>query len=611
MDDWSDFSRRSDLPRRQHNSGLRQSRALRAIGSLKLAVLLMLSIGAAMAVATIVESRLSRIEAQMYVYQSWWFGVLLLTLGVNIFAATLARWPFPLRRIGFPITHLGILVIMAGALITNRLGLEGQLRLVERGTSDRVSLGSYAIGIGRRQSTGLNATDILLPMDSLRPKRGLGSSQSISNPELKIKFLDFISNCRWDSRYESAESGPAAIGLILRSSEAHEPQTTWLTSASPILVPGELRIELAAATDGAALRRQLESNQGHGSLRVRSGEREQKIEIDTATRGPVSLEGGPSIRVTGFFPDAAVGDDRRLVSRSSEPRNPAVEIELSGPQGAERRIAFAKYPQFAEMHANQWKYADVKIGMVGGDEAGPGSSLRLIPSGDGLYFRAAGPGGTTNGRVNIGEQVAPHILGLPMAISTYLPHARLIEEPVAITHRDDRTDEPAVRVEIASGNKRQSEWLHWQQPTSMELGDQTYHLVLRNSQFQLPFVVRLDRFERETYPGTNQAAMFASHVTLIGGGNEGERPATIRMNQPLKLSGYTLFQSGFQNEGPRTTSILTVSHDPGKWPVYGGFALVCFGVVLMVLAKRGPRVQAARAVEGKSKLSRERVPCAA
>lgn len=354
-------------PQARRGRRLRQSAALQALASLKLAVLLMVAIGAAMAAATVYEARHTRSEAQMLFYQSWWFGVLLITLAVNIFAATLIRWPFPLRRIGFPITHLGILVVLAGALITNRLGVEGQLRLGEKTSSDRISLPNWVVRVEAIDDGQTRAVDVPIPMDPLRPTRGRGSSVEIGDTGLVLSFLEFLPNSYWEGR-------------------------------------------------GAA-------------------------------------------------------DATSAVVRAA-PRD------------------------------------------------------------------------------------------------------------------DEQGEEPALRVEARLGGESRSLWLGQLRTASISSGARAFRLTLDHAGMQLPFTMRLDRFERETYPGTDQAAMFASHVTLAGPGIDGERPATIRMNQPLKIGGYTFFQSGFDRGPMGSTSILTVSRDPGKWTVYAGFGLVCVGVLLMVLAKR-------------------------
>ena len=74
----------------------------------------------------------------------------------------------------------------------------------------------------------------------------------------------------------------------------------------------------------------------------------------------------------------------------------------------------------------------------------------------------------------------------------------------------------------------------------------------------LPFKLRLDAFEIDTYPGTQRPAMFRSRVVVEKAGG-GELPGVIQMNQPLSHGGYTFFQSSYQIQGGREMTILSVS----------------------------------------------------
>ncbi|HTK73868.1 MAG TPA: hypothetical protein VL371_01350, partial [Gemmataceae bacterium] len=68
--------------------------AVRQLGSLKLAVVLLAVLAAVIAATTIVEADYGRSYAQWYVYHSGWFVALLAVLGVNIFCAAMSRWPW-------------------------------------------------------------------------------------------------------------------------------------------------------------------------------------------------------------------------------------------------------------------------------------------------------------------------------------------------------------------------------------------------------------------------------------------------------------------------------------------------------------------------------------
>src|SRR6516164_3192004 len=105
--------------------------AVHWLGSLKLAVVLLLSLAAVFAVATVLEAEHGRAYAQWYVYHSRWFVVLLVLLGVNIFSAALSRFPWKRHHTGFVVTHVGLLVLLAGSVHSFVGGVEGQVTLAE------------------------------------------------------------------------------------------------------------------------------------------------------------------------------------------------------------------------------------------------------------------------------------------------------------------------------------------------------------------------------------------------------------------------------------------------------------------------------------------------
>jgi hypothetical protein len=106
--------------------------SVQVLGSLKLAVPMLAVLAAVIAVATVLEAEHGRAYAQWYVYQSWWFIILLSILGVNIFTAAVSRWPWKRHQTGFVITHAGLLVLLAGSIQTLVGGVDGRVTLTER-----------------------------------------------------------------------------------------------------------------------------------------------------------------------------------------------------------------------------------------------------------------------------------------------------------------------------------------------------------------------------------------------------------------------------------------------------------------------------------------------
>lgn len=113
---------------------------LRRLGSLRLAVVIMASLGVACAWATFHEAWYGTASAQRLFYQAPWFTGLLLALAVNITASMLLRFPWSRHNAGFLLAHVGILVLLLGSLISLHRGIDGSMGVYERETTDRVSL---------------------------------------------------------------------------------------------------------------------------------------------------------------------------------------------------------------------------------------------------------------------------------------------------------------------------------------------------------------------------------------------------------------------------------------------------------------------------------------
>jgi len=112
-------------------------RLLSALGSLKLTVVLVLALAVTLSAGTILES-LRGAEAARAVYYAPWFFALQGVFGLNLLAGIIDRWPRNRWRIGFAITHVSMLLILIGAVMTANLKIEGRLPLWEGQSSNLV-----------------------------------------------------------------------------------------------------------------------------------------------------------------------------------------------------------------------------------------------------------------------------------------------------------------------------------------------------------------------------------------------------------------------------------------------------------------------------------------
>ncbi|MBT3294013.1 MAG: hypothetical protein HN919_19210 [Verrucomicrobia bacterium] len=70
---------------------------------------------------------------------------------------------------------------------------------------------------------------------------------------------------------------------------------------------------------------------------------------------------------------------------------------------------------------------------------------------------------------------------------------------------------------------------------------------------------------------------YKSDLVIMDGGREVKRKV-IEVNKPLHYGGYDFYQSSYDSERGQYT-VLSVVSDSGLWCVFGGYALLCLGIM--------------------------------
>lgn len=117
---------------------------IKFLASLKLAVVVILSIAVVAAIGTIYEARYDAEAASVIVYRSVWMYLVLGVLAINLISVMIDRWPWKTRHTGFVLAHIGIIILLAGGIITQKFGIDGTMYF-EIGSSSRV------VTIGERE----------------------------------------------------------------------------------------------------------------------------------------------------------------------------------------------------------------------------------------------------------------------------------------------------------------------------------------------------------------------------------------------------------------------------------------------------------------------------
>lgn len=99
------------------------------LASIRLAVVVIVAFAALSSIGTFVEARYDATAASKLVYRTWWMYSLMGLLALNLTAVMVDRWPWQRRHAPFVLAHIGILVLLAGSLLTSQFGLDGTMRV--------------------------------------------------------------------------------------------------------------------------------------------------------------------------------------------------------------------------------------------------------------------------------------------------------------------------------------------------------------------------------------------------------------------------------------------------------------------------------------------------
>lgn len=123
-----------------------------------------------------------------------------------------------------------------------------------------------------------------------------------------------------------------------------------------------------------------------------------------------------------------------------------------------------------------------------------------------------------------------------------------------------------------------------QPPTQFSIGNLNFRISYGALQMRLPFSIKLNDFQLDTYPGSQSAMSFASEVTVIS--PEETFDFRIFMNNILNYKGYKFFQSSYNITPQYEETHLSVNHDYwGSTITYIGYFLLYAGLLLILFMK--------------------------
>jgi len=583
------------------------TRALRFVGSLWFAAVLLSLLLVGMACATVYESMHGSQRALADFYLSRWFEVLLALVAVNLSAAVIFRYPFSKWHTGFVITHAGIIITFGGALVTKHFGVNGQIGFFEGETVNEFrvlgvpTLALRARGDNQKASIDLNGSKF----------NGFNRIQQASAPPLTlgnvgVEVLEYLPDSEVTERMANDSAQPkAAIQVSLSPTGADD--AAWIF-AGQIGQVGPLKTAFRTFATEAELMQAMASAAkaepgSDGAIKVEVEGKTFEIPLEQAQKNAMPVgDTGYSIRALRYVANATViaGKVQNNPNPSGQ-SNPALQVEVNGPSGTHTEWLFAKFPDFRGMHAEGEGMgmgvpptpgggaAELKLTFVAPKakqhQAGSTPVEILAGPGEALFVRFETMGqGLKTEKLTVGTPIDAPWPGQKFAVLDRLDRARQFRDVESVEPvRKDRV--PAIKVEMKAGEQSEQLWVQKYQTREFKLGGSTYELTFGDKEIPLGFGLRLDHFEVGYYPGERRPRSFTSQLTIIDPVSGGPQAEVVSMNNPCSYGGYNLYQSSYRIGRTRTASFLSVARDPGLVIVFIGYSATMAGMVIVLITR--------------------------
>ena len=606
------------------------------LGSIKFAVPLLSIIITILIGATFYESQVGSATVQHEIYKSAWFGALMFLLALNLGISALNRYPWRgARKVGFALTHLGLIVLIAGAAAVIHLSVEGMLPLrTDSGPNAQIRVEGDLLETIAADGT-VQQTDVFVkPNGSVRPRSFAGLSllgysdntiqtasflpgAVVENPAVRLSLhSDRMGQTveRWlaaaPAGYQRLSLGPALLELIqldkdmalepLLSPPVEKPQGRWgiVRITSPAGKTLEIDVEQRLLKLAAAANPEdVSSPEETDSLREENAAANVGAPLqtdDSSVDSSVDLSVNSSVddlqvKVVNFWPDFRLDENNLPITVSQQLKNPVVQLEVSSATSIERWFLLGRDdipPVRAVVSGAALEGVEAKYAV----EPQPSEDyFRVIVTADRqLFYAAHSSKGFTSGALAIGQSVSPGWADFQITLAELLPRAQLQRQVVPVS-TPSAESLPALLVRTESGKQA---WLPWGEPETIadpEAGE--IFAGFSPKVLQLPFAIALEDFIIDRNEGTNSVAMWTSQIRI----DDRERRLTthrnVWMNHPTWYQGWKIAQASW-NPNDVKESTLQVKREP-TWVTaltWSGSILVVLGIGVMfygpIVAKR-------------------------
>lgn len=612
-----------------------RTRLFRFFSSVSLAVVLLSVLIVASAVGTIYESTFDAKVARYYIYEARWFNAWLLLLGANLACAAFSRMPWKRHHTGFLVTHLGIIILLIGAMIGRLTGIEGTMTLFKgQAPNNQLLVDQHVL---RLEENGLALRPIPISIIGRKPTPERPWTVGQTPGGWRIELTDFapILDADFAPQPAVAAGGRPALKMRLVSKRLKQTIESWLLvddaehnsldlglasvqlrrGAAPV-VPATVAPKQAPAGDavdesvvvfaqrsgeqvaqaapgaapsGAKLR--LEADASHRRVFVDWQGATWDFDVD-ADRGRAQdlSASGLTVTIENYWPDFVMKDGQPATA-TDKPRNPAALVRVQGhlpaPSPDDAAVVAAPLP------------------------AGGGENQAIVYCEDSgaLTFTLKTSASPTpvRGEMKVGQPIntgwadwqveVTQVIPNAMAQTTFRPIRSETTEAGPGGAMANHTE--GVKVRLVKGDESHEEWAAIGWTVSLPTGEKPTQLSYGFQVEQLPIGLQLTDFHVERDEGNDNPAGFKSNLKLTDiDGATGT--GSCSMNTPFNYPGHwwntfsgMTFKMSQASWNPENLNQSTVQilRDPGWLFKWIGSLLIVGGIFTLFYLRPAPKVR--------------------
>ena len=526
-------------------------------------------------------------------FYSHWFSFLLILLCANLICCTIKRWRNTFLQTGFVLTHLSLVLILIGGVVKFQLGVKGGVNVYEgksvnyflTQTIDRKGKLDY---VKKDLPFSIALDDFILEKNE--PKFQLvsyvkskdrqkvlevkiGKKQRVPGSDYKVTIKDYVPDAELKQEPVNISDTPdnPAIFVQFFGSEKVAAEG-WLLAYDRNSYEDKkqgIRIEYIWLSSQQELDKALNS--------VETAKAQVSVSMSGQTQDyPLDLNKVFKFEGTDYTVKLLqyvlnYGDRRPLGEQP--PDNPAVQVEINGPEGAETRWVFEKFADWDKMHPAKYKNVKITCSGIAGTYMAK-NMVRIYQTPEGkqilVYIKDKQIAETVPWELE--KKYAIPDTGSQVVVASYFPSFDFKKE---VVRKSEEVKSPAIFAEVEGPSGKVEDWIFSSNQYATWYTDNNFALV---------------------YESTGESVKHFTSKLRIEENGQTVAEKTIRVNDPLEYKGYAIYQSSYDPEAG-TFSGLQIVKDPGIPVAYSGFGALCFGVVFIFYIKPFLRKKLKKEVE--------------